>query len=421
MNKAFKYMGVVFVIVGVFVAIASYKYLSSDNEVGPNLITAFVGVVISALVTLVLLNGQTKDEEEKEKNIKVYENKIQVYSEFISNMWKTLEDDVTTEEEIRGIRSDIFNKLIFYYDDIDKLVKKVDRIKSTDREDVKEKDKKTGENLKCFSEITELLRVDVERKGNKTEDILSLWSKFGLQPRESASETISNKEVVTINNNITNNCSEPKLLSSLNCGFWHFTMWNATQIESLRNGLKELNLVEYGEVWRTNLLKQVQKGDLIFLFRSGGPGYLGVFRAIGWRVFEFDENNECREFVNDDEGEREILDPQLIERDCKKSDIYNSRKDGSTLCSSIIVEPLAWAKNGIGNPGGVYRRTISRYNRDYGLMQLSRFMAIKDDSELFDVDNETGKLMGCDKKSFEQVLAFGDIQPAPRNEKGAWL
>ena len=75
MNKAFKYMGVVFVIVGVFVAIASYKYLSSDNEVGPNLITAFVGVVISALVTLVLLSGQTKDEEEKERNLNLYKAK----------------------------------------------------------------------------------------------------------------------------------------------------------------------------------------------------------------------------------------------------------------------------------------------------------------------------------------------------------
>ena len=95
--------------------------------------SAFLGAGATAWITKSLLKNQQESEEEKEKNIKVFENKIQVYSEFISKMWKTLEDDTITDEEIRGIRLDIFNKLIFYYDDIDKLVKKVDGIKSSDK------------------------------------------------------------------------------------------------------------------------------------------------------------------------------------------------------------------------------------------------------------------------------------------------
>ena len=75
--------------------------------------SAFLGAGATAWITNTLLDNKQKAEEAKERNIKVYENKIQVYSEFISKMWKTLEDDIITDEEIFEIRFDIFNKLIF--------------------------------------------------------------------------------------------------------------------------------------------------------------------------------------------------------------------------------------------------------------------------------------------------------------------
>ena len=70
MNKTFKYISAFFFIIIILATIASYFYWKSDNAVGPNLITAFVGVVLSALVTLVFLKGQTKDEEDKDKSIR---------------------------------------------------------------------------------------------------------------------------------------------------------------------------------------------------------------------------------------------------------------------------------------------------------------------------------------------------------------
>ena len=73
MNKVVKYMFIVFITILILVAIASYFNYRYDNAVGPNLITAFVGVAVSALVTLVLLKGQTKDEEEKDKNIQLFQ------------------------------------------------------------------------------------------------------------------------------------------------------------------------------------------------------------------------------------------------------------------------------------------------------------------------------------------------------------
>ena len=200
-------------------------------------------------------------------------------------------------------------------------------------------------------------------------------------------------------------------------------MWGGEQLKALSQGIYELNLVEYEEEWRTNLMKQVSKDDLIFLFRSGGPGYMGVFRALGWRIFEFKDSNIVTETLNIF-GESEILitDNNQIEIDLARSDIYNSRKDGATLCSSLIVEPLAFARNGIGNPGGVYRRTISRYDHGYGLMQLARYMAIMDNDNIYDIYIEDGKKhsMGCNKERFNQILMSGNIQKAERDENGEW-
>ena len=107
----------------------------------------------------------------------------------------------------------------------------------------------------------------------------------------------------------------------------------------------------------------------------------------------------------------------------EQSDIYRSREDGADLCSSIIVEPLAFSRYGIGNPGGVYRRTISRYDRGYGLMQLARFMAIMDDETVYDIhDNGESKAeMGCNKELFKRILANGNIKPAARDNDGNWI
>lgn len=392
--------------------------------------SAFLGAGATAWITNTLLKNQQESEEAKEKNIKVYENKIQVYSEFISKMWKTLEDNVITDEEIRGIRSDIFNKLIFYLkkDDIIKLAEKVRSIKSSesfnDGEDKAiDKAKKTTGIIECFSEITELLRADVNNnvQTETKQEISRLWNNFGVQPSENVS--IPDKPTIAMNEEMVNQDTASIAMKTLNCGFWHFAMLGADeQIAALRNGIHELNLIEYEEEWRTNLIKQVKENDLVFLFRSGGFGYMGVYRVLGWRVFQFFEGNKVVETLKIGKDEKTITDERSILNDLNRSDIYHSREEGADFCSSLIVEPLAFAKNGIGNPGGVYRKTISRYDHGYGIMQLARFMAIMDDPNNYDVhsDGVTTVKMGCNKEEFIRLLKSGDIKPAERDENGNW-
>lgn len=360
--------------------------------------SAFLGAGVTAWITNTLLDNKQKSEEEKEKNIKIYENKIAVYSEFISKLWKTMADGYLNEDELRDIRSEVFNKLIFYLgiDDIKKLSDEIIRIKdlqpklSEDKEGIDSKD--SGLLVKAYSEITNLLRNDIN-KGlngndalkNATSEVSDLWTKFGIQPVELATERQVLDSVSSQDNSVI--CPTPSTTEENNKvpsqdthnkkGFvqaWHFTMWGDEQIKALDEGINELSLIEYEEEWRTNLMKQVGENDIVFLFRRGGYGYIGAFRPKGWRIFEYDDDEKLYETIHlfEKENDEIVKVEALVKADVEKYDIYRGIKDTADYCSNLIVEPIIYIPEGVGNPNPVYRRTISRYDAGYAvtLMKL---------------------------------------------------
>lgn len=351
--------------------------------------SAFLGAGVTAWITNTLLNNKQKSEEEKEKNIKIYENKIAVYSEFISKLWKTMADGYLNEDELRDIRSEVFNKLIFYLgiDDIKKLSDEIIKIKdlqpklSEDKEGIDSKD--SGLLVKAYSEITNLLRNDIKKGldgndaiNNAANELSVLWTKFGIQPVEKLAldmVTSQDNNVIRPTPSTTEENNEMPLQDTLNKkGFvqaWHFAMLGDKQLDAIGEGkINELSLIEYEEEWRTNLLKQVSENDIVFLFRRGGYGYVGAFKPLGWRIFDYNEQKETLHRFGHQEQVKSVNDADVM-----KYDIYNGRDDGADLCSNLIVEPIAYVPDGVGNPGGVYRRTISRYDAGYAATLLELF------------------------------------------------
>lgn len=151
---------------------------------------------------------------------------------------------------------------------------------------------------------------------------------------------------------------------------WHFAMFSDIQLEKLKEGINELSLVEYDEEWRTNQVKQVSEGDIIMLYNRGKAGYVGAFKAIGWRVFYFNENREEIQLFGKDK--QEITGDTYL-ADVAKYDIYDGKTDGASFCANIIVEPIAFIPEGIGNPGGVYRRTIAKCDPHYAWLLMEKF------------------------------------------------
>ena len=227
---------------------------------------------------------------------------------------------------------------------------------------------------RVFAGITSILQKDLGRNDSTDtkEQVLKLSGKFD----EISANT--NKEYETIipssntvpNDNIPHEGEMAIIPERLEQQSWHFIMWNDTQLDRLKEGFNELSLVEYDEYWRTNLVKQVCENDVIMLFRRGGYGYVGAYRAIGRRVFDFEKNQEEILMFGKD---IQIISGKQYLSDIDKYDFYKSSKDGATTCANIIVKPIAFIENGVGNPGGVYRRTISRYDSHYAWMLKKLF------------------------------------------------
>jgi hypothetical protein len=278
------------------------------------IISAIIGVALTAFAISIQLRQQSDNDAQKKKDIKIFEQKIRVYSEFTEKLWEMFDDAKVTDEELKGLRIICFRKLVFYLngEQIKELTEQVSAIRDT--------------SMKAAGEITHILQKGLTSDKSKKpsdldpSDVIKLFNSFDKP------ESIIQGQITT------------------DVRYWHFNILDEKpQIKAFKQGNWVLALIEYGEVWRTNLLRQVKPNDIIFLFQRGGTGYVGAFKAL-------DPPSKILE------GEKTYSEVEYA-----KYDIYEGMPDGATLASNILVEPIAYNFKGVGYYT-VRRRTIERMN-----------------------------------------------------------
>lgn len=168
----FLVMGIVFILMHMF----------TTKDFSYQICCALIGTIITAVITVFLLQGQSSADEKKDKNIKIYENKLEVYSEYVRRMWETISDDEELkEEEWNSLRAQTFGKLIFYLDTdaIQNLTQYVSDIDKARREGTLQ-DIKIG-----FANITRLLTDEIATHKHKQEaDYTKLFNQFNINTSE---------------------------------------------------------------------------------------------------------------------------------------------------------------------------------------------------------------------------------------------
>jgi hypothetical protein len=321
------------------------------------IISAFLGVLMTVAVTAFLLEKQTASESKKEKDVKIFKQKIEVYSEFLSAMWGMLDKEEYTIEELKQLRTICFQKLFFYLND--EQTKKIsEQIKNINPEDYNE----GGDSVRdAMGRITHILQENLDASvANRTGSLLALYNSFTYH-KEAEQQT----EQGPVNDQSAKT-------------YWHFCMYGDEQLKAFANKNWTLALVEYGgERWRSNLLEQIKPNDVIFLFRRGGYGYIGAFRAKAKGIGT--DNPECKSAE------------EIFGSDKDKYDMYDAIEDSASTVANVEVEPIAYNYKGVGckTPR---RRTIERMNdTDAVKFILKRF-----NGEL-DKDWGEEKLSGKDK------------------------
>ena len=97
-----------------FCLIAVVLNVFSLKELPSSFVGAALGAVITGVVTMILLDGQSKAEEVKERNVKVFEKKSAIFSEYIDVAWDAWEDRKVTDKEFQKLMGDYYKKLMLY-------------------------------------------------------------------------------------------------------------------------------------------------------------------------------------------------------------------------------------------------------------------------------------------------------------------
>ena len=322
-------------------------------------ISAVIGVLLTAFAISAQLKLQSEAETQKDKGVEIFKQKIPVYKEFTSKLWELVYafDDSNPDQLAKKfdvLKSLCFDKLVFFLKQnetkqLTGIIEKFDMKKSFDY------------HLPLICKITNLLQNSLDNNHENETYLKKLYNAF---------DDINKKDILE-----EKETKIPDRLQSpvQDITFWHFNMWGDEQLSAFKQGNWVLALIEYEENWRTNLLRQVKPNDVIFLFKRGGAGYIGAFKAL-------DPPSKILE-----------LGTSYNHSDYEKYDIYNSiildnKGDSATLASNILVEPIAYNYSGVGYYS-VRRRTIERMNDKEAI----KFLLNRFNGKDLDKNREAGK------------------------------
>lgn len=68
------------------------------------ILSAFLGTILTIIITAILLSAQSAAEEKKEKSLGIFQAKLNLYLEFVTFLNKILRDDKVDGAELRDIR-----------------------------------------------------------------------------------------------------------------------------------------------------------------------------------------------------------------------------------------------------------------------------------------------------------------------------
>ena len=98
----------------IFCFVATLSKIISVEDLPINFIAAFLEAVVTGVITVVLLSGQSAAEEVKERNVKVFEKKSKMFQNYIDTVWKIWEDKAFSKEEYLELTSIYYKTLMIY-------------------------------------------------------------------------------------------------------------------------------------------------------------------------------------------------------------------------------------------------------------------------------------------------------------------
>lgn len=393
--------------------------ISSGSWPSPTWISQVFAVLAGACITVVitelLLQNQSDEEEHKERKLSMFRTNLEIYQGFSKLLWGSLEDGELSSDEMARLRQFFLENLSAQLPDasIKAVAAKFEEVSnkmiedSQGENDADDKgqgldkqqyveEKSIAKYVISFTQISNLIRDGLKlneenstqkKDDNKTPAMLSFYNSIQKLFEHETEEKIKKedeKEEVAAAQEQSSVSSITKFSDyygvSANSKFKplldnykgphsdrrpHFFILNAWDLAKQKEHTNILCLVEYGqEKWRTDYVRGwIFEGDIVFLYARGGYGYIGAFKAVNYK------DSGSPALIYDVEHIPQPGKPKdkpfyYTKEEAAAWDIYNAISDGATRVTAVNVEPIYFYKNGVGNPIAVRRRTLQpMYNK----------------------------------------------------------
>ena len=151
----------------VFIFVATLSGAWPGEGVSAQILSALAGAVVTAIITMFRLLGQTSNEEKKERNAKIFEEKLRIYNEFLQNLCQVVKDmEISKEEEIMLEFQVAQIAMHTSTESINKISEQVSAIITG----IKTKDNQTGEMLNELFAIADIFYKELYGKDNDMDD-----------------------------------------------------------------------------------------------------------------------------------------------------------------------------------------------------------------------------------------------------------
>ena len=110
---------VIFSIIGIiaFCLVAIAFQIFSPSALPHAFLGALLGATVSALITEILLLGQTGQEEINKRNVRVFQKKSKIYHAYIERLWEILDKQKVSEDDYKMLLKYFSTRLMIYMKD----------------------------------------------------------------------------------------------------------------------------------------------------------------------------------------------------------------------------------------------------------------------------------------------------------------
>lgn len=207
---------VILVIIACFFSV--YLRLYSESELWAQIFSAVLGVIITALITMILLRGQSDDDIERERTSKIFEEKLRIYQDYLQILCEVIKDHNLSDEE--KIRLEFQTSYVAMHCDPKHIVTVSSAIKdlienccSDESEENRNRRNKSGSPdplLDSLFRIVEAFRKDLygddfKFDDNHKRDTLENFSEAYRNAKSDAGNTQQEQQRITVDLNVLSN------------------------------------------------------------------------------------------------------------------------------------------------------------------------------------------------------------------------